>query len=222
MLDHLMAMVDPMMGSAWLYPALFVLTTLDAVVPLIPSEAVVLAAGVFAAGSGVAPNLPLVIAAAAAGVWAGDHLAYLVGRSVLGSKLVLRSGRLRKAVAVAAGQLDKRGGRLIVGSRFVPGGRITMNLVSGMTRFPMSRFSRASALGALGWATYTVALGLIGGTAFAANPLLGLALGFGLSLAITGLVELVQRRRARASAAVREPVPAENARELVGAGSLAP
>jgi membrane-associated protein len=229
----LIAMVDPMMASAWLYPAVFALTTLDAVVPVIPSEAIVLAAGVFAAGSGAAPSLPLVIAAAAAGVWAGDHLAYFVGRSVLGNKLVMRSGRLRKAVGLAAKQLDRRGGGLIVTSRFIPGGRITMNLVSGMTRFPLARFTRASALGAVGWATYTVALGFIGGTAFAANPLLGLALGFGLSIGITALIEHVRRRRSQrvAAAATAEPAasepgapdaavapPGESPRELVYAG----
>jgi membrane-associated protein len=206
----LIAMADPMMTSAWLYPAIFAMTTVDAVVPLIPSEAVVLAAGVFAAGSGAAPSLPLVIASAAAGIWAGDHLAYLVGRSVLGNRLVMRSGRLRTAIGRAAGQLDKRGGSMIVTSRFIPGGRITMNLVSGMTHHPLRRFTRASALGAIGWATYIVGLGLIGGTAFAAHPLLGLALGFGLSLGITGVVELIRKRRTRATSTppAREPAPA--------------
>jgi membrane protein DedA with SNARE-associated domain len=192
----LIALVDPMMTSAWLYPAVFVLTTLDGFLPMIPSEAVVLTAGVFAAASG-APNLPLVIAAAAAGVWAGDHIAYVLGRSVLGSKLVMRSRRLRSAAAAAGRQLDRRGAGLIVTSRFIPGGRYTMNVVSGMTRFPLTRFSPAAAIAAVGWATYTVALGLLGGTAFAANPLLGLALGFGLSLGITAVVEVVRRRRAR-------------------------
>src|SRR3954447_13680952 len=148
----LMAMVDPMMTSAWLYPAVFVLTTLDGFVPIIPSEAVVLTAGVFAAASG-APNLPLVIACAAAGVWVGDHIAYLIGRSVLGSRLVMRSRRLRQAADVATRQLDKRGGGLVVTSRFIPGGRYTMNVVSGMTRFPPGRFSPAAAAGAIGWAT---------------------------------------------------------------------
>jgi membrane-associated protein len=194
---ELMAMVDPMMTSAWLYPAVFLLTTLDGIVPLIPSEAVVLAAGVFAAAAN-GPDLPLVIAAAAAGVFVGDHLAYAMGRTVLGSKLVRRSGRLRKAAAVAHRQLDRHGAPLIVTSRFVPGGRFTINLVSGMVRFPLRRFSPAAAVAAVGWAGYTVALGVLGGTAFAANPLLGLALGFGLSLGVTGVVELIRRRRAAA------------------------
>jgi membrane-associated protein len=195
----LMAMIDPMMTSAWLYPAVFVLTTLDGVLPMIPSEAVVLAAGVFAVAAH-GPDLPLVIAAAAAGVFVGDHLAYALGRTVLGSKLVMRSGRLRKAAGVASRQLERRGAPLIVTSRFVPGGRITMNLVSGMARFPLRRFSPAAAVAAIGWAAYTVTLGLLGGTAFAANPLLGLALGFGLSLSITAIVELIRRRRAARSA----------------------
>jgi membrane protein DedA with SNARE-associated domain len=196
----LIALVDPMMTSAWLYPAVFVLTTLDGFLPMIPSEAVVLTAGVFAASSGV-PHLPLVIASAAAGVWVGDHIAYAVGRSVLGSKLVMRSRRLRTAAAAAGRQLDRRGGGLIVTSRFIPGGRYTMNVVSGMTRFPLARFSPAAAVAAVGWAGYTVALGLLGGTAFAANPLLGLALGFGLSLGITAVVELIRRRKARSAQA---------------------
>jgi membrane-associated protein len=200
----LIAMVDPMMTSAWLYPAIFVLTTLDGFLPMIPSEAVVLTAGVFAAASG-APNLPLFIAAAAAGVWAGDHIAYLLGRSVLGSKLVMRSKRLRKAAAAAGRQLERRGGGLIVTSRFIPGGRYTMNLVSGMTRFPLGRFSPAAAVAAVAWAAYTVGLGLVGGAAFAANPVLGLALGFGLSLGITAVAELVRRRRARARSIKIEP-----------------
>lgn len=198
-------MVDPMMTSAWLYPAVFLLTTLDAVVPLIPSEAVVLAAGVFAAAAN-GPDLPLVIAAAAAGVFVGDHLAYAMGRTVLGSRLVMRSGRLRKAAAVAHRQLDRRGAPLIVTSRFVPGGRFTMNLVSGMARFPLRRFSPAAAVAAIGWAVYTVALGVLGGTAFAANPLLGLALGFGLSLAVTGVAELIRRRRAATRSCDYAPV----------------
>jgi membrane-associated protein len=139
----LMAMIDPMMTSAWLYPAVFVLTTLDGFLPMIPGEAVVLTAGVFAAASG-APNLPLVIVSAAAGVWVGDHIAYALGRSVLGSKLVMRSRRLRQAAAAAGRQLDRRGGGLIVTSRFIPGGRYTMNVVSGMTRFPLARFSPAA------------------------------------------------------------------------------
>src|ERR1700712_4293529 len=155
----LMAMVDPMMASAWLYPAVFTMAALDAVIPLIPSEAVVLAAGVFAAASAHGPSLPLVIASAAAGIWVGDHLAYLVGRSVLGSKLVMRSGRLRRAAGVAARQLDKRGGGLIITARVGPGGRVTMTWVSEMTRFPLPRFSPAAGGGGVGWATYTVALG---------------------------------------------------------------
>jgi membrane-associated protein len=198
----LMLMIDPMMTSAWLYPAVFVLTTLDGIVPIIPSEAVVLAAGVFAAAAH-GPHLPLVIAAAAAGVFVGDHLAYAMGRTVLGSKLVRRSGKLRQAAAAASRQLDRRGAPLIVTSRFVPGGRFTMNLVSGMARFPLRRFSPAAAAAAVGWAGYTVALGVLGGTAFAANPLLGLALGLGLSFGVTAVVELIRRRRA-----AHRPMPA--------------
>ena len=57
----------------------------DVLFPVIPSEGAVIAAGVFAASAG-GPNLPLVMAVAAAGAFVGDHIAYGIGRSVLGPR----------------------------------------------------------------------------------------------------------------------------------------
>jgi D-alanyl-D-alanine carboxypeptidase len=84
-----------------------------------------------------------------------------------------------------------------VTSRFLPGGRVTMNAACGTARLPLSRFSPASAIAALAWAAYTAGLGYLGGASFAANPLLGLAVGLGLSFAFGGIVELIRRRATR-------------------------
>ena len=195
----LMALAGPLMTSPLLYPLLAGLTSLDGVLPMIPSEAAVLTAGVFA-HAGV-PWLPLVITATALGVFIGDHLAYGLSRSVFGPRLIRRSKHLSRAVAAAGRQLDRRAGLLIVTSRFLPGGRVAMNAACGTARLPLSRFSPASAIAALAWAGYTAGLGFLGGATFAANPLLGLAVGFGLSLALGGLVELIRRRFARPRAA---------------------
>jgi len=196
----LMALAGPLMTSPLLYPLLAGLTSLDGVLPMIPSEAAVLTAGVFA-HEGV-PWLPLVIMATALGVFIGDHIAYALARSVFGPRLIGRSKHLSRAVAAAGRQLDRRAGLLIVTSRFLPGGRVAMNAACGTARLPLSRFSPASAIAALAWAGYTTGLGFLGGATFAANPLLGLAVGFGLSLALGGLVELIRRRSARPRAAL--------------------
>jgi membrane protein DedA with SNARE-associated domain len=191
----LMTLVEPLMTSPLLYPALAGLCSLDGVLPMIPSEAAVLAAGVFAHTG--TPSLFLVVVATALGVFVGDHLAYGLSRSVVGPRLIGRSRNVSRAVAAAGRQLDRRAGLLIVTSRFVPGGRVTMNLACGTARVPLSQFSPASAIAALAWAGYAAGLGYLGGAPFVENPLLGLALGFGLSLAFGGIVEVIRRRVTR-------------------------
>jgi membrane protein DedA with SNARE-associated domain len=190
----LMAVIEPLMTSPALYPTVAGFAAADVLFPVIPSEGAMIAAGVFAASVG-APNLPLVMAVAAAGAFVGDHVAYGVGRSMLGPRLIRRSRRLEKAVGAIARQLDKRGGTLILTGRFVPGGRSAVTVACGLTRYPLARFSRATALAAVLWSIYTGAIGFLGGAAFAANPLLGIVVGVGLSLAITAAVELVRHRR---------------------------
>jgi membrane protein DedA with SNARE-associated domain len=212
MAPDLMALVDALVRSPLLYPLLVGLCSLDGVLPMIPSEPAVLAAGVFShAGT---PTFLLVVVASALGVFIGDHLAYGLSRSVLGPRLISRSKHVSRAVAAAGPQLDRRAGLLIVISRFLPGGRVTMNLACGTAGLPLSRFSPASAIAALAWAAYTAGLGLLGGAAFVENPVVGLAVGLGLSFAFGGVVDLIRRWATRCkvrsedSAGPGEPTPA--------------
>jgi membrane protein DedA with SNARE-associated domain len=198
MVLDLIALVEPLVTSPLVYPLLVGLCSLDGVLPMIPSEPAVLAAGVFAhAGT---PNLLLVVLASALGVFIGDHLAYGLSRSVLGPRLISRSKHLSRAVAAAGRQLDRRAGLLIVTSRFLPGGRVAMNLASGTAALPLARFSPASAIAALAWAAYTAGLGFVGGAAFVEKPLVGLAVGLGLSSAFGGVIDLVRRWATRRKA----------------------
>ncbi|MFD2091418.1 DedA family protein [Blastococcus deserti] len=208
----LIAVIEPLVTSPLLYPVLAVLCSLDGVLPMIPSEPAVLAAGVFSHTG--TPNVLLVIAATAVGVFIGDHLAYGLSRSVLGPRLIGRSSRIGGAVAAAGRQLDRRAGQLIITSRFVPGGRAAMNFACGMARLPLSRFSPASAIAALVWAAYTAGLGFVGGAAFVEDPLLGLAVGLSLSLALGSIVHLVRRRSPRRK--VRPQGPADPGRADTG------
>src|SRR5690348_3714455 len=65
-------------ASGWAYAVVLLLALLDALLPVVPSETVVITAGVVAADGGL--SLALVIVAAAVGAFAGDNSAYLVGR----------------------------------------------------------------------------------------------------------------------------------------------
>lgn len=197
----LIGLIEPLLTDPVFYPVVFGLAAADVLFPVIPSEGAVIAAGVFAAATG-GPNLLLVMGLAAAGAFVGDHLAYGIGRSVLGPRLIRRSARLRKAVDAISRQLDRRGGTLIVTSRFIPGGRTAVTAACGTSKYPLRRFSKAAAVAAVLWALYCGLIGFIGGTAFTANPLLGLVAGMGLAFGVSGVAELIRHFRKRRPAPV--------------------
>jgi membrane protein YqaA with SNARE-associated domain len=66
-------------GSALSYVMAVLVPALDALVPVLPSETVVIALGVATAGS-ADPRIGLLVALAAFGAFLGDNAAYLVGR----------------------------------------------------------------------------------------------------------------------------------------------
>jgi membrane-associated protein len=207
----LIALIEPLMISPEFYPVVFGLAAADVLFPVIPSEGAVIAAGVFAAATG-SPNLLLMMSLAAAGAFVGDHIAYGIGRSVLGPRLVRRSARLCTAVDRISRQLDRRGGTLIVTSRFIPGGRTAVTAACGTSRYPLRRFSAAAAVAAVLWAIYCGLIGFIGGTAFTADPVLGLAVGMGLAVGLSGAAELVRHLRKRPQPGTRQPALADSPR----------
>jgi len=115
---------------------------------VVPSEASVITAGVFAAAGD--PSLPLVIVVAALGAFAGDQVSYAAGR-LAGPGRYERArpgGRRRAALDRARAALAARGGVIIVVSRYVPAGRTAVTLTAGeLTRHLLRRRSRPAAAG---------------------------------------------------------------------------
>jgi membrane protein DedA with SNARE-associated domain len=186
-------------ASGWAYGVVFLLAYLDVLVPVVPSEASVITAGVVASTGGL--YLPLLIAVAACGAFLGDNTAYLIGRryGTRATQRFLHGGKAEKTLAWAERQLTRRGGELIVVSRFIPGGRTAVTLAAGTLAFPWRRFAVFDAIAALIWAVYASLLGYFGGRAFENEAWKGLILALGLAFAVTGAVEAVRwylRRRA--------------------------
>ena len=152
-------------ASGWAYGIVFLVAFLDALVPLVPSETVVITGGVVASAGDL--SLPLIIPAAAAGAFLGDNTAYLVGRR-FGSQVTERfSGeKAQKRLEWAERNLSERGGELIAVGRFIPGGRTAVTVSAGTLRFPWRRFVLFDAAAAVGWALYASLLGYFGGRAF--------------------------------------------------------
>ena len=191
---------DFVSGSPWTYAFLFAVAAVDAFFPLVPSETSVIAAGVLAASGDLV--LVLVIALAAAGAIVGDNISYWIGRTV-GHRVAARffSGARHKRLEQAERGLAERGGYLILVARFIPGGRTAVTLAAGTLEFPWRRFLAYDVAAGVIWASYAALLGYFGGRTFEESPLKGLAVAFGIAVAVAAVVELVRwlrKRRARA------------------------
>jgi membrane protein DedA with SNARE-associated domain len=202
-------------ASPWVYPVLFAVSLIDAFLPVVPSEALVIAAAVFAAQRGE-PNLPAVIAVMALAAALGDYIAYWIGgRSAAGILGRLTTGtRLRAAIDSAQNAVSGRGGLLLVFARYIPGGRPTSTLAMGAIGYPLRRFVLFDTLAAATWALYAAMIGYLGGTAFHHDTVKGLIFGLGLAAGVTVLVQAIRRvRRARLRATTASDIPAPSVGE---------
>jgi len=184
-------------SSVLSYALAVALPLLDAIIPVLPSETVIIALGVATAGS-TDPRLALLVACAAAGAFLGDNLCYILGRR-FGPRVEGRFFRGEKGarrLAWAERSLGRFGMQLIIVCRFIPGGRTAVTLCCGIIGYPRRRFVIATAVAAVIWACYAFFLGRIGGRAFEGRPWAGFAVAFGITVVLSGLVEAIRRIRA--------------------------
>ncbi len=196
-------------SSDWSYLVVFAVAMIDAFFPLVPSETVVITAGVLAGAGDL--SLPLVILCASTGAIVGDNISYGLGHW-LGEHTVKRifgGAKSQKGFAWAEHQLEQRGTYLIIVARFIPGGRTAVTFSAGYIQtFPYRRFLAADVLAGFIWGTYAACLGYFGGKTFEQQPWKGLIVAFAVAVGVAGLVELVRHRRERR----RRDGPAETAR----------
>lgn len=183
-------------SSRWYFLLIiFGIAYLDSVIPVVPSETMVIVGGV-AAGVGE-QSLALVIVAGAVGAALGDNSAYFIGNRLSGliRRRAERSPKLAHRLEWANQQIGIRGGPLLVTARFIPGGRTALTLSCGITHQPKRWFVAWILLAVSIWATYAAVLGYVFGDTF--DHTTALILAFVTALAINGLIELVRHMRAR-------------------------
>lgn len=179
-------------SSPWFYAIIFIIAVLDSVLPIVPSETLVIIGGV-SAGLGEL-WIPLVIVCAVCGAFIGDNLSYLIGREA--SDWVMRrqtrTEKGAKRMANIAEQVHERGGLLLITARFIPGGRTALTLSCGVTRQPQRWFMGWAAIAALIWGHYAALLGFIGGKSFEDNHTLAFIIAFVAAFSVTALIEVVR------------------------------
>lgn len=164
-------------AAPWVYLGLFALATIDGFFPPVPSESVAIALAALSVSTGT-PNLALILLAATAGAFTGDQIAYAVGSRIDIRRLrILRNPRGQRTVDRAERALAQRGPSFILAARFVPIGRVAVNLAAGAVRYPRRRFVGLAALAAVMWSLYSVAIGLLAGAWIQDRPVVAVAVG---------------------------------------------
>ncbi len=188
-------------ASPWLYLLLFAVTVIDGFFPPVPSETVLVAAAAVAASTG-GGNLLLLGTVAAIGAAIGDNLAFLIGRAIGTTRFAwMRRPRVAAAFTYAQQALDRRSATLLLGARYIPVGRVAVNMSAGALGFPWRRFLPLSMIAGISWSLFSIAIGLLAGAWLKDQPLLSAGLGIVIAL-VVGLVidriTAVRRRRAPA------------------------
>jgi len=203
-------------GSVLSYLVAVLVPALDALLPWLPSESVIIALGAVTAGS-TDPRIGVLVVLAACGAFLGDNAAYFVGRRFgpAVDRRLFRGEKGARRRAWAERSLGHYGMRVIILCRFIPGGRTAVTLTCGVIGYPRRRYLTATACAGILWASYAFFLGRLGGQVFEDQLWIGLLLGLGLGLAVSVLAEIGRRvwqwqsRRRRYQA--RPPGPADRA-----------
>jgi membrane protein DedA with SNARE-associated domain len=203
----------PSLGSVietYGYGAVALVVALECVGIPLPGEIILIAAAAYAGSSGHL-HIAGVIAAAAAGAFAGNLAGFAIGRRY-GYPLLLRFGRYAglNDSRIKIGQyLFLRYGMLVVTlSRFVAVLRSVSGILAGTNRMDVQPFIIANAIGAGIWA---VAYGAL---AFALDDEIhkltgpiGAAIGLVLVAAAFGVARLLMRREAQLAADAERALP---------------
>ena len=187
----------------WVLPVTGLLCLLDGLVPAFPSESVLVALAVIVQ-DGEPFALTALWAVGAVGAFCGGNLAYLTGRTVGTDRWRwMRTKAVAGAMDMARRNLDRRGAFLLFTARFIPGGRVAVNLTAGATRYSYVRFVLLDAFACLSWSAYSILIARAT-TGWLESPLakiaVSLAGAFVVGLIMDRLIHLALSRREKAVA----------------------
>jgi membrane-associated protein len=180
---------------------MFAIIVIDAALPIVPSELLVIGAGTMSEQGTLL--LPLAVVAALSGSWIGDVALFLLFRRRLTHFLDrFRWGRsihrgLRSAIEKAGTSPTYAA---VVAVRFLPGGRTASVAAAGIAELPLRPFMLAAAAGGVLWTAWLVGLGFVAGASTGlpagVSALLGMAVGTLVGAITAAILALKKHRKA--------------------------
>lgn len=185
-------------ASPWLLAVMFIVAVIDGFFPPVPSETVLVAAAAAAASSGDVISVVVLGLVAAVGAMIGDNIAYAIGRWLGTARFRwMRGPRVSAAFEGARAALENRGALFILGARFIPVGRVAVNMSAGALKYSWHRFVPLSAVAAASWSVYSVLIGVLAGQWLTDQPLLSAVLGVVVAVALGVVIDKVGSVRRR-------------------------
>ncbi|MBC9713394.1 VTT domain-containing protein [Streptomyces sp. TRM66268-LWL] len=184
------------------YPSLFLLVVLGALVPVVPTGALVSSAAALAFHHSAPQSQLYVFLVAALAAFLGDSILYWLGargmRSKNGSRWLnaIRDRAPQERLEQAQSKLHEHNVSVLVLSRLVPAGRIPVMLACLLAKWPLRRFARGNLPACLAWAVTYQLIGILGGSLFP-EPWEGVAAAIGLTVVISAAPMVWRRVRAR-------------------------
>ncbi|WP_291071868.1 VTT domain-containing protein [Empedobacter sp. UBA5637] len=196
----------------WFYLILFLLIFIETglvVMPFLPGDSLLFAAGMLAAAFPAQLNIYIVLGLLWIAAIAGDTVNYTIGKT-LGTKLVttkIFGKRIIKDSAILKTEdfFTKYGSKTIVIARFVPIVRTLAPFVAGIGRMGYSIFITYNVIGAVLWVVGLTLIGyFLGNIEWVQNNFSKVILGITIASVLPILVEIIKEKFGKKKVAEQE------------------
>ena len=152
--------------GVWIYGILFLIIFVETglvVMPFLPGDSLLFAAGALAASTGAMDPVVLIILLFIAAVL-GDTLNYHIGKYIGPRVFEIESRFINKQHLIKTSQFfERHGGKTIIFARFIPFARTFAPFVAGASSMNYKYFLNYNAVGAICWVGSFITLGYLFG-----------------------------------------------------------
>lgn len=181
-------------ANPWALVVLAGVVFADAFLVVVPGEVAVTALGSVAVADGL-PPLWAVILVGGAAAFAGDVCCYLIGRLLHPrSWRVMQRVTLQRALDWAARRLRTHAATAVFTARFIPFGRLAVNLSAGAAMVPALRYLPIAGVAAIAWAAFQALIGAAIASIIPGGTVVAVIVSIVIALAVGWTVDFVLAR----------------------------